>query len=218
MLMMIDARATDDFINKGFCPKYGIQTTKKKTSREILLVDGKISAMGPVTHISTEPIDLESNRETNSFQVANLPNHEIILGMPWLKNHNSRIDWEQGKITFKSDKCTQECLKESPSVYGIPEDEAREENLHVEFSAVQTMKNLTIKVKRMDPMARMLMKGSSRAAGHNLYANEDKIIPEREQEVVNIGLAITVPEGTYGRIAHREVDWQSNIELLSMPG
>ena len=200
---MIDSGATDDFIDKGFCDKYGLRTTKKKTPREILLADGEISAMGPVTHIATVPMNIGSHREMNSFEVANLPNHEVILGMPWLRNHNPRIDWGQGKITFESDKCTEKCLKESPSVYAIPEDEAREENLHVEFGAVRTKKDLTIKVKRMDPKAKVPTKGSPRAAGHDQYANEDKIIPRQGQEIVNTGLAITVPRGTYGRIAPR---------------
>ena len=55
----------------------------------------------------------------------------------------------------------------------------------------------------MDPRAKVPTKGSPRAAGHDLYANEDKIIPKQGQEIVNTGLAITVPQGTYGRIAPR---------------
>ena len=79
---MIDSGATDDFIDKGFCDKYGLRTTKKKIPREILLADREISTMGPVTHVATVPMDIGSHRETNSFEVANLPNHEVILGMP----------------------------------------------------------------------------------------------------------------------------------------
>ena len=55
----------------------------------------------------------------------------------------------------------------------------------------------------MDPMAKVPTKGSPRAADHDLYANEDKLIPRQGQEIVNTGLAITVPQGTYGRIAPR---------------
>ena len=38
---MIDSGATNDFIDKGFCDKYRLKTTRKKTSKEILLADGK---------------------------------------------------------------------------------------------------------------------------------------------------------------------------------
>ena len=79
---IIDLGATDDFIDKGFCDKHGFRITRKKTPREILLADGEISAMGPVTHIATVPMTVESHRETISFEVAKLPNCEVILGMP----------------------------------------------------------------------------------------------------------------------------------------
>ena len=52
---MIDSEATDNFINQGFCHKYRLRTTKKKIPREILLADGEISAMGPVTHTAPVP-------------------------------------------------------------------------------------------------------------------------------------------------------------------
>ena len=71
---MIDSGATEDFIDQEFCNKNQIKTIKAKNTREIYLVDGKPSSMGPVTHIARV--------------VAKLQNHKAILGMPWLKNHN----------------------------------------------------------------------------------------------------------------------------------
>ena len=113
---MIDSGATEDFIDKGFCSKYNIRTTQAKTTREVYLADGQPSAMGPITHTAKVPMDIGSHRELPTFQVAKLPNHEVILGMPWLKQHSPRIDWGQGKITFESERCTTWCLKESPTV------------------------------------------------------------------------------------------------------
>jgi len=125
---MIDSGATEDFIDQEFCDKYQIPTIRARSPREIYLADGEPSSMGPVTHIAKVRMDIGAHREMTTFQVANLQNHEAILGMPWLKNHNPRIDWGQGKITFDSKKCTTMCLKESPTVYAIPEAEALEEN------------------------------------------------------------------------------------------
>jgi len=85
---MIDSGATEDFIDKGFCSKYNIRTRKAKTIREVYLADGRPSAMGPITHTAKEPMDIGSHRELAIFQVAKLPNHEVILGMPWLKQHS----------------------------------------------------------------------------------------------------------------------------------
>jgi len=54
---------------------------KAKNPREIYLADRKPSAMGPVTHMTKVPMDISSHRELATFQVANLQNHEVMLGM-----------------------------------------------------------------------------------------------------------------------------------------
>ena len=85
---MIDLGATEDFIDKGFCSKYRIRTTQAKTIREVHLADGRPSAMRPIPHTAKVPtMDIGSHTELATFQVAKLPNHEVILGMPWLKQH-----------------------------------------------------------------------------------------------------------------------------------
>jgi len=159
--------------------------------------------MGPVTHTATVPMDIGADREITTFQVAKLQNHEAILGMPWLKSHNPRIDWGQGKITFDSEKCTTMCLNESPTVYAIPQAEALEENLVSRFSTIQAKKDKRILVKKMHKNAKIPTKGTRGAAGHDLYAIEDKTIPAKGQQVVKTGISLRLPNGTYGRIAPR---------------
>jgi len=171
---MIHSGATEDCIDQEFCNIYQIRTTKAKNLREIYLADGEPSSMGPVTHIATFPMDIGAHREITTFEVAKLQNHQAILGMPWLKNHNPRMDWGQGKITFDSEKCTTMCLNESPTVYTIPEAKALEENLTSRFSTIQTKKEKCILIKKMHENAKIPMKGTKEAAGHDLYAIEDK--------------------------------------------
>ena len=89
---MIASGATEDFIDKGVYDKHGNKTINAKNPSEICLVDGKPSAMGPVTHMTDVPMDISSHRELATFQEANLENHEVILGMPWLREHNPTIN------------------------------------------------------------------------------------------------------------------------------
>src|ERR1700712_2274622 len=157
---------------------------KAKNPREIYLADGKQSAMGPVTHMTKVPMDISSHRELATFQVANLQNHEVILGMPWLKEHNPAIDCNDKKITFNSERCTTWCLNSSHVVYAVPESEALEENLITRFSKVQAKKDQSVKVKKLSREARVPTRGSIKAAGHDLYANEGTEIPARGQAMV----------------------------------
>jgi len=167
------------------------------------MAEGRPSAMGPITHTAKVPMHIGSHRELATFQVGKQPNHKVILGMPWLKQHCPRIDWGQGKITFESERCTTWCLKESPAVYAIPEDEAREENLKVEFGVAQSKKDQRVKVNKLDPQAKIPTRGSAQAAGHDQYANKSKTITARGHEVVRTGISITPPQGTCSRIAPR---------------
>ena len=89
---IIDSGATEDFIDQEVCNKHGIKMIKAKNQREIYLADVKPSAMGLVTHMTKVPMDISSHRELATCQVANVQDHEVILGMSWLSKHNVTID------------------------------------------------------------------------------------------------------------------------------
>ena len=46
-------------------------------------------------------------------------------------------------------------------------------------------------------------KGSRFAAGHEIYALTNGVVPAKGQKMVEMGIAIGLPEGTYGRLAAR---------------
>jgi len=78
-----------------------------------------------------------------------------------------------------------------------------EENLVSRFSTIQAKKDKRILVKKMRKNAKIPTKGTRGAAGHDLYAIEDKTIPAKGQQVVKTGISLRLPNATYGRIAPR---------------
>ncbi|KAL4967940.1 dUTPase-like protein [Aspergillus stella-maris] len=60
-----------------------------------------------------------------------------------------------------------------------------------------------LQVKKLTPTARAPTRGSAFAAGYDIYASKEIIIPSKGKALVDTGLAIAVPEGTYGRVAPR---------------
>jgi len=205
---MIDSGATEDFSDREVCNKHWIKMNKVKNARESYLADGKPSTMGPVTHMTKVAMDIRSHRELATFQVANLQNNEVILGMPWLRKHNRRIDWNDKRITFNSERCTTWCLKGSPVAYAVLEEKALEENLITRFSKIQAKNGLTandqnVRVKKLSTEARVPMKRTARAAGHDLYAIEGTDVQARGQAIVGTVIAIGLPHNTYARIAPR---------------
>ncbi|KAG1820492.1 dUTP pyrophosphatase [Suillus subaureus] len=58
-------------------------------------------------------------------------------------------------------------------------------------------------VKRLSDKAKIPTRGSSLAAGYDLYSAEKKVIPAHGKALVDTQLSIAVPAGTYGRVAPR---------------
>ncbi|KAL2389508.1 hypothetical protein RJ035_002198 [Blastomyces gilchristii] len=52
-------------------------------------------------------------------------------------------------------------------------------------------------VKKLVPTARVPTRGSAFAAGYDLYCAKPIVIPAKGKDLVNTGLAIAVPEGTF---------------------
>jgi dUTP pyrophosphatase len=60
-----------------------------------------------------------------------------------------------------------------------------------------------LKVKRSTEKAKIPTKGSKDAAGHDLYSIREKTISKESQELISTGIHISIPKGTYARIAPR---------------
>ncbi|KAF3904551.1 hypothetical protein ABW21_db0201998 [Orbilia brochopaga] len=58
-------------------------------------------------------------------------------------------------------------------------------------------------VKKLTDKARAPTRGSAFAAGYDLYASEDTVIPKGGKALVETGLSMAVPDGCYGRVAPR---------------
>ncbi|KAG1773911.1 dUTPase-like protein [Suillus occidentalis] len=58
-------------------------------------------------------------------------------------------------------------------------------------------------VKKHSDKAKIPTRGSSLAAGYDLYSAEKKVIPAHGKALVDTQLSIAVPAGTYGRVAPR---------------
>ncbi|CAM4619083.1 unnamed protein product [Leuciscus chuanchicus] len=74
----------------------------------------------PTISFTTGPITLivsGNHTETTSFYILDSPLAPIVLGHPWLIEHNPKIDWQQQSVLEWSSKCHESCLVSAcPSV------------------------------------------------------------------------------------------------------
>lgn len=71
----------------------------------------------------------------------------------------------------------------------------------------------TLKVKKFSSDAVLPKKGRPGDAGYDISSNEDTVIPPNSSKLVNTGIGITVPDGTYGRLAPRSGVSTKNIMI-----
>ena len=101
---MIDSGASGNFISTSTVSRLEIATQPKKNGYELMAVDG--SALPGVTE-ETVPLSLvtQRHREDIILDVVEMANHHIVLGMPWLRQHNPVIDWKTRVLRFEQCDC-----------------------------------------------------------------------------------------------------------------
>ncbi|KAK4153405.1 dUTPase-like protein [Chaetomidium leptoderma] len=67
----------------------------------------------------------------------------------------------------------------------------------------QELQHPPLLIKKLSDKARLPTRGSAFAAGYDLYAARDTTIPARGKALVDTDISMSVPAGTYGRIAPR---------------
>ena len=69
-------------------------------------------------------------------------------------------------------------------------------------------------VKKLTPTAILPKKGSALAAGYDICADEETVVPARGKAKVSTGLSWMCPPNTYGRVAPRSVlTWKNSINV-----
>ena len=135
---MIDSGATGCFINQNLVTRYQIPVKTKKIPRTLEVVDGREISSGIITESSDNVIlEIEKHKERIQFDVTRLGHYPIILGTPWLKNHDPVIHWSRNTIQFDSKHCLKHCHSTFAKVKGLS-------NYHHEDP---TIENLEVKRK-----------------------------------------------------------------------
>ena len=130
-------------------------------------------------------MEIDGRTMDTQLLVTGLGNQKIILGFPWLNEHNPDIDWKTG--TFKWRPLRPFKVKRY------------HDNLAYSSRTVKTDNNLEVKLH--SDKAQVPTRGSPDAAGYDLYSAEDTVVPAHGKATIDTQISITTPPSTYGQIA-----------------
>jgi transposase InsO family protein len=95
---LLDSGADDNFMSPECAKSLGLQLSPLASCVSLQIADG--SSIPAVTH-ETENLTLKIGNDVTTirFLIAEL-NHPIILGLPWLRQFNPKIDWKTKTLEF----------------------------------------------------------------------------------------------------------------------
>ena len=185
-LALIDSGAGGKFINWKYAERLGlpIQTLEKPIMARNM--DGTLNKTGMITSYVDLAVKIDEQIMDIQLLVTGLGNQKIILGFPWLNEHNPDINWKTGEFKWRHLRPLKvKRYHDNPNG-----------QLEYPIRTVKTDGNLEIKLH--SDMARIPTRGSPDAAGYDLYSAEEKVIPTHGKMLIDTQISIATPPGTYG--------------------
>jgi hypothetical protein len=96
--MLINSSTTENFMDHSMIRHLGIGTRKLPVPRRIFNVDGTENITGRLTEFCTLRVCKGDQNHLQTSYVTTLGTDRTILGYPWLRTFNPRINWGEGRI------------------------------------------------------------------------------------------------------------------------
>ena len=106
--VMINLDATRNYINPIFKKQLKILGIKKTMPEPISGLNGENLGGHLMDESGFVPMAVMGHLESINFDVTPLGQYNVVLGIPWLRNHNPTINWKTREITFNKCKCPQQ--------------------------------------------------------------------------------------------------------------
>ena len=84
-------------------------------------MDGSLNEAGSIKEVVDLVLWFKDHSEHVPFAVTNLSKQDLILGFPWLCEHNPEVDWKTGevKMSHRSQHCSMCLLAEQQRLKGF---------------------------------------------------------------------------------------------------
>ena len=101
---MVDSGAQGNYISPSVVNRFRLPWNKKRKPYRLTSVEGNAVSYGngmidmETAHL---PITIQARTEHLPLDIADISGHEIILGIPWLRRSNPRVNWRTGHLQWE---------------------------------------------------------------------------------------------------------------------
>ncbi|KAK3548493.1 hypothetical protein QTP70_013327 [Hemibagrus guttatus] len=155
MVALLDSGSAGNFISGTLCRQLGLRTEATTTPYQVRSITGKPLGRRQVSH-SAGPVRLQIGAlhvEETTLLVLEESTADIILGRPWLEQHNPILSWSTGEATsIESPSRASKLPPHRPwdcAIDLLPEEKAMEEYIKeaLEQAALEHLRGATLFTK-----------------------------------------------------------------------
>jgi hypothetical protein len=116
---LIDCGVTGyTFIDQDFTNHHQLSPYPLKIPCALEVINGRKISSGDITHMVEAQLSIHEHWERLPMFVTKLGYYPIILGIPWLKQHDIAIYFSSNLVTFGSQYCLAYCNDRAVTVQG----------------------------------------------------------------------------------------------------
>lgn len=105
---MIDSGAQGNFISPNLVNELRLPWNMKDEPYGLTTVEGHPVKYGQGvvdTEVAQLPIDIQGTKHHVSLDITAISQHDVILGIPWLRASNPRVNWRTGQLQWDLPGC-----------------------------------------------------------------------------------------------------------------
>ena len=120
---LIDCGATGyAFVDENFVRHHQLPLTTLRTPRPLTVIDGREISSGDITHMSEAALLIDEHHERLPMFVTTLGSYSLVLGIPWLRQHDVTIRFASNLVTLGSQYCLAHCTEHPVTVFGVTQE------------------------------------------------------------------------------------------------
>jgi predicted aspartyl protease len=110
------------FIDQDFANRHELPLRPLKTPHVLDVIDGRKISSGDITRLTEAHLSIHEHHKKLPMFVTKLGHYPIVLGIPWLKQHDIAIRFASNLVTFGSQYCLAHSNDRAVTVQGTSEE------------------------------------------------------------------------------------------------
>jgi hypothetical protein len=107
MTALLDSGAQSNYVSSRAVWRAGLKPQRKQNPYPLRVANGEpMPAESEITHeVLSVPLQIQNHFEQLDLDAFGMATHDVILGLPWLRKHNPRINWKNRQLSFDGCRC-----------------------------------------------------------------------------------------------------------------